>query len=213
MLTNRYVSVFLLFLVPVAVSLFAYKTLSGSTQSDLSDLSVASVVISFLLICLAYMNRYHGVAHDNFLLQPAILKKSINGLLKLIGKESLDVFPSTKTILAVIFGYILSGMLHGLALFLLLRVFSPMGFDLYPIVTGAYYMAGLVGVFAFFAPGGLGVREGILFLLLSFVADSQSVVISAAIMRLLTLLSGLMLAGGSGFTYLMSGRKGISNET
>ncbi len=148
-----------------------------------------------------------------FLLQPEILKKSINSLLKLIGKDPLDVFPSTKSILAVTFGYILSGMLHGLALFLLLRVFSPIGFDLYPLVTGAYYMAGLVGIFAFFAPGGIGVREGVLFLLLSIVADSQSVVIAAAIMRLLTLLSELLLAGGSSLSYTLFVRKGTTDET
>lgn len=305
-LTNSYVSAFLLFLVLAAVSLFAYRTLSGLTQSDLSGLSVASVVISFLLICLAYLNRflfwtiltssfrlkapfllasraffysllgryipgkaglflfriraYEGGSRkkvgaaliteyiatllaaciliitgtmfipvtDTFLtgwlpigllvlflilLHPVVLKKTINSLFRLAGKKPLDTFPSTKTLLAVTSGYILTGMLHGLALFLLLRVFSPMGFELYPMVTGAYYMAALVGMFAFFAPGGLGVREGLLFLILSFVADSQSVVLSAAIMRLLTLCSELILAGASGLSYKLSGRRGTAYET
>ena len=147
------------------------------------------------------------------LLHPVVLKKSINALLKLIRKETLDVFPSSRTILIITLGYILSGMLHGLALFLLLRVFSPMGFDLYPLVTAAYYMAAMVGVFAFFAPGGLGVREGVLFLLLSFFSDSQSVVVAAAIMRLLTLLSELLLAGGSSLSYTLFVRKGTTDET
>ena len=142
-----------------------------------------------------------------------VLRKTVNTLLKLIGKEPLDVFPSLKVILAVTLGYIFTGMLHGFALFLLLREFTPLGFEFYPLVTGGYYMAGLAGMLAFFAPGGLGVREGVLFLLLSFFTDSQSVVISAAVMRILTLLGELILAGGSGFSYVTYRRKGTTDET
>ncbi|MCD6589298.1 MAG: flippase-like domain-containing protein [Candidatus Fermentibacteraceae bacterium] len=305
-LTNKYISAFLLILVVVAVSVFAHRSLSGLTESDLSGLPVGSLILSFCLISMAYLNRfffwtiltasfrlkapfllafraffysllgryipgkaglflfrikaYEGSSRKKVgaaliteyiatflaaclliitgtmfipvtdhiltrwipggllvlfivLLNPAILKKSINALIGFAGKEPLDVFPATKTIVAITSGYILSGLLHGLALFTLLRVFSPMGFEMYPIVTGAYFMAGLVGIAAFFAPGGIGVREGVLFLLLSFVIDSQSVVISAAIMRLLTLLSELVLAGCSGFSYYLFGRKGTTDET
>jgi len=303
LLTNKYVSAFLLVLVLIAVSLFAKRSLSGLSESDLSGLSVGPLLLALGLITLAYLNRfffwtvltasfqlkapfllafraffysllgryipgkaglflfriraYEGgsrkkvgaaliteyiatllaaciliIAGTMFipatnviltrvipigllvvlvvLLHPAILRRTINSLFKLMRKEPLEVFPATKALIAITFGYIL---LHGLALFLLLRVFSPLGFETYPIVTGAYFMAGLVGVFAFFAPGGIGVREGVLFLLLSFVADSQSVVIAAAIMRLLTLLSELILAGGSGFSYVMYRRKGTTDET
>ena len=305
-LTNKYVSAFLLVLVLIAVLLFAKRSLSGLTESDLSELSFCSLLLALGLITLAYLNRfifwtvltvsfqlkapfllafraffysllgryipgkaglflfriraYEGgsrkkvgaaliteyiatllaaciliIAGTMFIpdtntlftryipiglfvvfvifLHPAILKKTINSLFKLIRKEPLEVFPATKTLIAITSGYVFSGMLHGLALFLLLRVFSPLGLGMYPLVTGAYYMAAMVGVFAFFAPGGIGVREGVLFLLLSYVTDSQSVVIAAAIMRLLTLLSELILAGGSGFSYLMFRRKGNVDET
>jgi len=306
LMNNRYLGAILFLLVLVAVSLFAHRTLTGLTKTELSGFSIEPLVVSLGLVSLAYLNRfvfwttltssfqlrasvlmasraffysllgryipgkaglflfriraYQGgsrkkvgaaliteyiatlqaaciliIAGTMFIpvanplltrwipigflvfflviLHPVVLKKSINALLVLIRKEPLDVFPSTRTILKVTLGYILSGMLHGLALFSLLRVLSPMGFELYPLVTGAYYMAGLVGVFAFFAPGGLGVREGVLFLLLSFVTDSQSVVVAAAIMRLLTLCAELLLAGSFSLAYTLSERKGIKNET
>jgi len=146
------------------------------------------------------------------LLHPPVLKRTINSLLKLMGKEQLDVFPAIRIVLAVTAGYILTGMLHGLAMFLLLRMLTPMGLASYPIVTGAYYMAGLVGMFAFFAPGGIGVREGVLFLLLPFVAGAQPVVLAAALMRVLTLCSELLLFASSSVLYLLYERRRICNE-
>ncbi len=131
------------------------------------------------------------------LLHPAILKRVINLFFRIFRRTPLDTFPRIRTILLVTGGYILTGMLHGLAFFVILNSFSQLSIELYPIVTGAYYLASLVGVIAIFSPGGLGVREGVLFILLPFVVSSQIVVISVILMRLLTLGSELFLSGVS----------------
>ncbi len=131
------------------------------------------------------------------LLHPSILKRVINLIFRIFRRAPLDTFPKIKTILQVTSGYILTGMLHGLAFFIILNSFSQLNFELYPIVTGAYYLASLVGVIAIFSPGGLGVREGVLFILLPLVVNSQIVVISVILMRLLSLSSELLLAGAS----------------
>lgn len=143
---------------------------------------------------------------------PSVLKRLINFLLKVSGRASVEVFPSPKALAAVTGGYVLTGMLHGFALYTLLGVFAPVSFDMYPMITGAYYMAGLIGMFAFFAPGGLGVREGVLFLLLPIFVDAQSVVVSAVLMRLITLGSELLLASFSTALYSWRKSKGIHNE-
>ena len=143
---------------------------------------------------------------------PSVLKRLINFLLKASGRASVEVFPSLKILSAVTCGYVLTGMLHGFALYTLLGVFTAVSFDMYPMITGAYYMAGLVGMFAFFAPGGLGVREGVLFLLLPIFVDAQSVVVSTVLMRLITLGSELLLASFSSALYSWRKKKGRQNE-
>ena len=132
------------------------------------------------------------------LLHPSILKRVINLFFRIFRRAPLDTFPKIKTILLVTSGYILTGMLHGLAFFIILNSFSQLNIELYPIVTGAYYLASLVGVIAIFSPGGLGVREGVLLILLPLMVNSQIVVISVILMRLLSLSSELFLAGVAG---------------
>lgn len=128
-------------------------------------------------------------------LHPRLLKRMVNSIIGLAGKKGLPDFPGAGRTAFVTAGQILTGLLHGMALFLILRVFTNVSFALYPVVTGAYYAAGLVGIFAFFSPGGLGVREGMLFVLLSGYVNSGTLVIAAAAMRLLTLMDELILTG------------------
>ncbi|MHA1911916.1 MAG: lysylphosphatidylglycerol synthase domain-containing protein [Candidatus Kariarchaeaceae archaeon] len=137
------------------------------------------------------------------LLHPKVLKFSINFLYRLFKKKPLAVFPSTKTLILLVAGYTLTGMLHGFALFLLFRVFSPIGLEFYPLVTGAYYLSGIIGILAFFSPGGLGVREGVLFILLSSIIAPKSIIITATVMRLLTLSSELILSGSAALACLI----------
>ncbi|OPL18758.1 MAG: hypothetical protein AVO35_13195 [Candidatus Aegiribacteria sp. MLS_C] len=137
------------------------------------------------------------------MLHPRLLRRMVNSLIGLTGRSHLVEFPTAGNVAVVTAGYGLTGLLHGMALFMIMRMFGDMPFELYPVVTGAYYTAGLIGMVAFFAPGGLGVREGVLFLLLPAYSDTGAVVLSAALMRILTLAAELLLAG---FFALLSGR-------
>lgn len=131
------------------------------------------------------------------ILHPSILKRVINLIFRIFRREPLETFPRIKTILLVTGGYFLTGLLHGFAFYIILNSFSQLSIELFPIVTGAYYLASLIGVIAIFSPGGLGVREGVLFILLPLMVNSQTVVISVILMRLLSLSSELLLAGVS----------------
>lgn len=128
-------------------------------------------------------------------LHPGILRRIVNALIKLTGRRQLAEFPTAGAAASLTFGYMITGLIHGMALYIILNMFDQLPFALYPAVTGSYYMAGLIGIFAFFAPGGLGVREGILFLMLSSYIDTGAVVLGATLMRLLTLIAELFLAG------------------
>ena len=56
---------------------------------------------------------------------------------------------------------------------------------------------GLAGMLAVFAPGGLGVREGILMLILPLLVPRESAIIAALLLRLVMIAAELSLAGVS----------------
>jgi hypothetical protein len=105
--------------------------------------------------------------------------------------------PGGRAMMSLVGLYTLPGFLHGLGLFLIIRSLAEIPLSHYLAVTGAYYAASLIGLAAFFAPGGIGVREGILFLVLPAFAGREAAVLAAVIARTATLASELTLAAWS----------------
>jgi hypothetical protein len=127
-------------------------------------------------------------------LYPPVLRSVMNRLLRLIKKESLDCFPPYSTNLALVALYTLPGFLQGLGLFSILRSLYDISFAHYLTITGSYYAASIAGLIAIFAPGGLGVREGILFLILPVLVPKEIAIVSAIVMRLVTITGEIALA-------------------
>ncbi|HEM46415.1 MAG TPA: hypothetical protein ENO23_05140 [Alphaproteobacteria bacterium] len=120
------------------------------------------------------------------LLHPALLRRAANAILRLAGRPPLERAPRYRTNLGLALLYTLPGLLHGAGLFLLLRALADVPLSHYPAVTGAYYLASIAGLVAIFAPGGLGVREGILFLVLPAIVGRETAIVAAIAMRLVT---------------------------
>ncbi len=129
------------------------------------------------------------------ILSPPVLTRATSLLMRVTGRKTSAELPPYHFILAFIAFYIIPGLLHGLGLFVLLDSMSGVGGGSYLAITGAYYAASLGGLIAIFAPGGLGVREGLLFLILPLVVPREDAVLAALLMRLVTLASELTLAG------------------
>lgn len=147
-----------------------------------------------------------------------LLALGVAGMLLLIHPVSLGFFcrlygriakrdvnlriPSYTIMLRVYLGLIITGLLNGFALYLLiLSVSDSVGIANYPAIAGAYYLASMGGLLAVFAPGGLGVREGLLFLLLPAIVSKGLAVSSASVMRAMTLSAELLLAGLGWFVH------------
>ncbi|MEN8208617.1 MAG: lysylphosphatidylglycerol synthase domain-containing protein, partial [Candidatus Fermentibacteria bacterium] len=96
-------------------------------------------------------------------LYPPLLKKLINLGFRLIRKTPVSEVPSFRNILLLIGAYIIAVLISGFALFLIFNSLSPVNFRYYLTITGIYSIAGLIGLAAFFAPSGIGIREGVLF--------------------------------------------------
>ena len=128
-------------------------------------------------------------------LSPPVIGRIARALSRMTGRASPGRLPGYGRMLALTALYIIPGLLQGLGLFILLRSLGPVPPGAYLAVTGAYYTAGLAGMLAFFAPGGLGVREGILMLVLPLVVPKESAIIAALLLRLIMMAAEVSLAG------------------
>jgi len=129
------------------------------------------------------------------ILYPPLLKGLANWALRLFRREPIDDFPSFKKILLFVMAYMVTSLVSGLVIFLVLNALTPVSFKYFLAITGIYNIAGLVGLAALFAPGGIGVREGMLFLLLPLFIPKPAVIVGAIVTRLLLILVELLLAG------------------
>lgn len=128
------------------------------------------------------------------LLHPKLLKPVTNALLKFFQREPIVNFPSFGLILKFVFINFLIGIPYGLGLFYALDCFSAIDFKFIIPITGIYYAASLVGLASLFAPAGLGVREGIIFLLLPAIIAKGVVIAGTIMIRIISVAVEISLA-------------------
>lgn len=129
-------------------------------------------------------------------LYPPILRAVANTALRLIRRPPIEDFTPFRINVMLVGLYMIPGLLHGLGLFLLLNALSPVSARYYLAITGSYYTASLAGLVAFFAPGGLGVREGVLLLVLPLIVPHEAALASTIMIRLVTVAAEVALALG-----------------
>ena len=128
-----------------------------------------------------------------FLLWPPLSLHFINLILKFLKREQIEEFPPYGLLLRFVGAYIFAGLLQGMGLFFILNSLLPVDFRYFLIITGAYEVAGLIGIAAVFAPSGIGVREGVLFLVLPAFIPMPAVIIGTIAMRLIATTTELFL--------------------
>lgn len=128
-------------------------------------------------------------------LHPRFLLELINRALRLAKKMPVQSFPSWSKQIRFVLAYMLVGLLQGLALLLVLNSLHPTGFNNYLAITGAYYAAGLIGLAVVFAPSGIGVREGVLMLILPTIVPRPVAIVSTVLIRLVATAGEVALAG------------------
>jgi uncharacterized membrane protein YbhN (UPF0104 family) len=92
-------------------------------------------------------------------------------------------------------GYLLTNFLLGAAFVLIVWSLSDIGWSDVPLLLGGYNLAGVVGIVAFFAPAGLGVREGVLAGFLTSVVVSPVAASVVVFVRVLTIVTDILLVG------------------
>ena len=128
-------------------------------------------------------------------LWPSVLKSAANVLFKLIKRQPIEQVPSFRQMLLFVSMYLIVGLFYGLSLFLVLNSLSPVSFGYYLAVTGTFRIASLIGIAAIFAPSGIGIREGVLMLVLPAFIPEPTVIIGAILIRFVLISAELALAG------------------
>lgn len=91
--------------------------------------------------------------------------------------------------------YILNVLVQGVSFFLLISSMRPMAAASLPAVIGLYNGAWAAGFLSFITPGGLGVREGVMVLLLKSILPLPMAVIIAGISRVWVIIFEIITAG------------------
>jgi hypothetical protein len=140
-------------------------------------------------------------------LHPAIFRTISNLALRLVRRPRLEVFPRARDYMGP-FGLMLLGrMLAGGSLWLVARSVTEVTVSQIPLFAAGLAMAGTSAYLAFFAPAGIGVREGILLIVLTPAIGEVPAAVAVVALRLVQMIAEICL-GGTGLLLL----RGITKE-
>lgn len=163
--------------VIVGVSMLAA---SGRGAAQVPDSMRAALVWSLPLLVIAVMTL------TSIRLAPQDAERSANRMVRLVGR--MGGLPGARVALPTFAVYVSNYVLIGIGLWIVGRASGfPQALDL-PLVTAAFALSWLIGFLAPGAPAGLGVREGIMVVLLSGSAGNEYLLVFVLLARLVTML-------------------------
>ena len=101
-------------------------------------------------------------------IQPKIFAHAINFGLRLLKKNPIAFSLNYYQIFLLLLFYLVIWILYGVSFYLLIRSFYNIPLSMVAPLTGIHAFAWIIGFISLLTPGGLGVREGALSLLLTF---------------------------------------------
>lgn len=125
-------------------------------------------------------------------IHPKVLNILINIVEKIRKKEQVRIKTNYRTMLATIGFYLFYWIVYGLGSFLTVKAITTIGIVKLPIITGIFAIAWFIGFVSFIAPGGLGVRDGLLIYFLMFLIPEPIAIIVALTSRVIhSIIEGL----------------------
>jgi uncharacterized membrane protein YbhN (UPF0104 family) len=162
----------------------------------------------WLLLLFIFLIIYFGFI---FLNQPC-LKLLIKIVQKLFKKTMNYTHIDVRWIIIFQLVYLLANAIFGITGYLLALGlgFSVSAQDIFAVAV-SLIIADMIGFIVLIAPGGLGVREGIMFALLAALGDKNLALILPIGTRIMGMISDLLL-GGLGFIFLKKTYSGKDNQ-
>jgi uncharacterized membrane protein YbhN (UPF0104 family) len=128
-------------------------------------------------------------------IHPRILQKIVNWLFIRFKREPISLTITYPYVLFIFFVCILAWLVGGVGFYLFLVSVFPVSSQHLIFLTGALAISSTLGLIAIFVPGGVGVREGALVYLLSFIMPGSVAVILSILTRLWMTLIEIGLIG------------------
>ena len=122
-------------------------------------------------------------------LHPKIFEKGLNRALRIAKKEPVKVSLSFGNILGLGFFYTAHWLVQGVGIYCALSSFYMVDFALVPLISGIFAFSWLMGFLALIVPSGIGVREGMMSLLLGMWVPMPIAVTLAILVRFLFTIS------------------------
>lgn len=133
-------------------------------------------------------------------LHPRVLQKILNWTLIQLRREPISLSVSFPDILWILFVCITAWAVGGVGFYLFVDSIFPVSSHQILFLTGALAFSSVLGLIALFAPSGLGVREGALVYLLSYIMPGSVAVVISVLTRIwMTLIE----IGLTGMVYLL----------
>lgn len=129
------------------------------------------------------------------IIHPKVLVRIINFFLRLIKKEQVRIELNFSQICMIMAYYCIIWLCFGIAFYFLINSVTFITPSKIPIITGSFAIASTIGLIALFAPAGLGVREGILSLLLSNFFPLSLAILLSFLCRIWVSVGELLMAG------------------
>lgn len=173
----------------------------------LLSLAVSATVIGSAYLAFANTLLPRGIAVPLFALSLMLYASlvfggawSINVLVRLANalfKKNLATIKIPLMEMVLMHGlYLVSNLLFGLAgYFVALGIGLPHNLSLVIPIAGSMLLSDTLGFFAFVVPGGIGVREGVMYAMLKSAIDIQTCFMLPVAFRLVTTVSDLLLGG------------------
>lgn len=125
---------------------------------------------------------------------PRLFVILVNQMMSLIGRAPLELSIRYAAYLRGVIWTLIQCLLMGTAFWLVANAVGPVAPSDWYLMTASLLVAGIVGFFAFFAPAGIGVREGVLLLLLSGVMSDSGLALAVVLIRVNQILVEITLA-------------------
>ncbi len=128
-------------------------------------------------------------------LHPRVFFPLANFILRKLRQPPLTVSHRMRDYLAPLAVMGIGQIMAGLTLWLILQSMTPVPLRWLPVCICGIALAGGAGMLALFAPAGLGVREGVLLVILDRMIDPSHAAVAVLVSRLLQTLAEILMAG------------------
>ena len=129
------------------------------------------------------------------LLHPSLLTGLVRVTSKLFRVPPVDLQVPTRFVFFAVAIAAVGMLLTGLGFALLLKSMGELSPDVIAVAVGVYPLAQCLGFLTLIAPGGLGIREGVLILALEPILGSEAAIVSSIAIRILQTAADLLAAG------------------